>query len=67
MKTKECKWYPVCPMKRYHENGRLDEKWVRDYCHGTKSCVRYAMEERGEAHPDWMLPDGTVDPSLRGK
>ena len=60
-----CKWYPVCPMKYYFERGELDEKWVREYCHGNwKSCVRYQMEERGEFHPDNMLPDGTIDEGL---
>jgi hypothetical protein len=23
------------------------------------------MEERGELHPDWMLPDGSIDERLR--
>ena len=22
-----CKWYNVCPMKRYFEEGKLDIKW----------------------------------------
>lgn len=60
-----CKWYPVCPMKYYFEEGKLDEKWVREYCHGNwAACVRYQMEERGQFHPDNMLPDGTIDKSL---
>ena len=59
-------YYAGVAIKRYYEKGLLDGKWVRDYCHGTKSCVRYAMEERGAAHPDWMLPDGTLDEDLRG-
>ncbi len=63
-----CKWYQVCPMKRYYEKGRLAKKWIDNYCKGdNKSCVRYQMEERGEPHPDWMLPDGTLDKSLRDK
>ncbi|MBN1574962.1 MAG: hypothetical protein JW913_00315 [Chitinispirillaceae bacterium] len=62
----ECKWYTVCPMKRFLEKGVLDEQWVKRYCRGGKECVRYAMEERGEAHPDWMLPDGSLDERLRG-
>ncbi len=57
-----CKWYPVCPMKRYTDAELLDPKWVEAYCLGDwASCVRYQMEERREAHPDWMLPDGTLD------
>lgn len=64
-RTKECKWYQICPIKRYYEKGLINVEWVRDYCHGTKKCVRYIMEERGEPHPDWMMPDGTLDKNLR--
>jgi DNA polymerase len=61
-----CRWYELCPMKEYLEEGRLDRSWVDRYCHGDwHRCVRYQMEERGEYHPDWMLPDGTLAPELR--
>jgi uracil-DNA glycosylase family 4 len=64
----ECKWYPVCPMKRFYETGILESKWVELYCKGDwKSCVRYKMEENGEYHPDWMLPDGSIAPELKNK
>ncbi len=64
----ECKWYTVCPMKRSYENGTLDRKWVELYCKGDwKSCIRYKMEENGEAHPDWMLPDSSIDIVLKKK
>lgn len=64
----ECKWYTVCPMKRSYENGILDRKWVELYCKGDwKSCIRYKMEENGEYHPDWMLPDGSIDIVLKKK
>ena len=63
--TGECKWYPLCPMKRFFEKGLLDEKWINGFCKGGRKCVRYAMEERMEAHPDWMLPDGSLDERLR--
>jgi len=57
----ECKWYPVCPMKFYYEAGRLDEKWILDYCKSDWSkCVRYHLEESGQYHPDNMLPDGSI-------
>lgn len=60
-----CKWYQVCPMKRYYENDEIDKKWVENYCFANnKSCVRYQMEEEGKYHPDNMLPDGTIDESL---
>jgi hypothetical protein len=62
----ECKWFPVCPMKWFYEARRLDGKWVEQYCRGDwKSCVRYEMEETGRYHPDWMLPDGSIDESLK--
>lgn len=65
--SKQCKWYPVCPMKRFYEQGRLAESWVKDYCHGDwQKCRRYEMEERGQYHPDNMLPDGSIDETLPG-
>lgn len=64
--SKECKWYPVCPMKRYCDNGILDSRWVEFYCKGDwESCVRYHMEDKGEPHPDYMLPDGSLDETLK--
>ncbi len=61
-----CKWYPVCPMKRYCEQGRLPKKWVELYCNGDWSrCIRFQMEQRGEFHPDSMLPDGSIDETLK--
>ncbi len=63
--AKTCKWFTVCPMKRFYESGKLDEKWVKAYCWGDwGKCVRYQMEESGEPHPDNMLPDGTINETL---
>ena len=60
-----CKWYHVCPMKKYYQLGKLEKKWITKYCKGEWfKCVRYELEERGEAHLDSMLPDGTIDPKL---
>ncbi len=65
-RSRTCKWFAVCPMKRYLVEGRLDRAWTDAYCHGDwQACVRYQLEERGEEHPDWMLPDGTLAPHLR--
>ena len=62
----ECKWLSCCPMKRFYEEGRIQKRWIELYCKGDwKSCIRYYMEERGEQHPDWMLPGGSLDESLR--
>jgi len=64
----ECKWYPVCPMKRFYSAGMLESKWIELYCKGDwKSCVRYKMEENSEAHPDWMVPDGSIDARLKSR
>ncbi|MGM0367316.1 MAG: uracil-DNA glycosylase [Actinomycetota bacterium] len=53
-------------MKRHYERGKLDAKWINQYCKGRwVECIRYKMEERGQSHPDWMLPDGSLDESLR--
>lgn len=62
---KNCKWYPVCPMKRFYEAKKLGKEWIELYCQGDwDSCVRYHLEEKGEFHPDHMLPDGSIDESL---
>ncbi|WP_459891386.1 uracil-DNA glycosylase [Desulfothermus okinawensis] len=62
----ECKWYLVCPMKKFYEHGDLDRKWIELYCKGDwENCVRYQMEEKGIFHPDWMLPNGTEDENLK--
>ena len=65
---KICKWYPVCPMKMFYEAGILDKKWIERFCKGDwTNCKRYEMEEKGAYHQDWMLPDGTLDESLRSR
>ncbi|MCK4463659.1 MAG: uracil-DNA glycosylase [Candidatus Omnitrophica bacterium] len=61
-----CKWFNVCPLKRFYEQGKLDRKWIENYCQGDYSkCVRYKMEEEGSYHPDNMMPDGTIDERLK--
>jgi DNA polymerase len=56
----------VCPLKRFYEKGRLDEKWIELYCKGDwESCMRYQLEEKGEPHQDRMLPDGSLDKKLK--
>jgi DNA polymerase len=64
--SRDCKWYEVCPMKRYFENGILDKQWIELYCKGDwASCVRYHMEENGISHADYLLPDGTISEKLK--
>ena len=60
-----CKWYDTCPLKRFYEEGRLDKRWVEDYCWSVYSkCIRKKMEEEGVYHPDNMMPDGTTNEKL---
>lgn len=60
-----CKWFEVCPLKRFYEQEKLDKKWIEDYCRGDYlRCRRYKMEEKGIYHPDNMLPDGSIDENL---
>ena len=60
-----CKWFSVCPMRKFYEEGKLDKKWIDSYCKGNWSaCVRFQMEEKGEFHPDNMLPDGSIEEKL---
>ena len=63
---KICKWFDLCPLKKFYEEGKLDKKWIENYCWGDYSeCVRKKLEENGAYHPDNMLPDGTIDRSLK--
>ena len=60
-----CKWFPVCPLKYFYEDDKLDKKWIDDFCKGDwKSCVRYYKEENNIYHPDNMLPNGEIDENL---
>ncbi len=67
MKSKSiCVWFQVCPLKRCYEQGKLDKKWIENYCLGNYlKCIRKKMEEKGAYHPDNMLPDGTIDENLK--
>ena len=52
-------------MKTYYEQGRLDKKLINEYCKGSwEECLRYKLEEKGIFHPDFMLPDGTLNNDL---
>ncbi|MBS3812770.1 uracil-DNA glycosylase [Candidatus Bipolaricaulota bacterium] len=65
--SSNCKWYEVCPMRRFNERGVLDDRWIETYCKGDwESCQRYQMEENGDPHPDYILPDGSLSERLRG-
>jgi len=58
-----CKWYNICPLRRLEKEGKISDRWKREYCESEnnwKNCKRYQMEERGEFHPDNLMPDGTI-------
>lgn len=60
-----CKWFNLCPLRKFEKGGRLDLTWRKKYCESHwNQCVRYQMEERNEHHPDWMLPDGSLCENL---
>jgi len=57
--NKTCKWFEVCPLKKFYEEGKLEKKWIEDYFKDDyKSCVRYKMEEEGILHHDNILLTG---------
>ncbi|MBE9469323.1 MAG: uracil-DNA glycosylase [Bacteroidetes bacterium] len=61
-----CKWYNVCPMKYFSEQGKLEKRWIENYCKGNwKDCIRFQKEEKGIYHPDNMLPNGEIDKKLK--
>ncbi len=58
-----CKWYNVCPLRKLEKEGKISYRWRKEYCkteENWKNCKRYQMEEEGIAHPDNMMPDGTI-------
>jgi predicted metallo-beta-lactamase superfamily hydrolase len=64
-KIKPCKWYYSCPVKEYTDAGKLERYWIEEYCLvNNKNCLRYQMVEKGEYHPDNMLPNGEIRENL---
>jgi hypothetical protein len=64
-----CRWYSVCPLRRWEKEGRLSRSWAQDFCETTdnwRHCRRYQLEDQGISHPDNMLPSGQIDPTLPG-
>jgi hypothetical protein len=63
-----CKWYKICPLRSLEEKDLITDKWKKEYCK-TKSnwenCVRFQTEEKGEIHPDNLMPDGTIIQQIR--
>ncbi|MBN2180686.1 MAG: hypothetical protein JW715_02135 [Sedimentisphaerales bacterium] len=62
-----CKWYNVCPLRRFEKQGKLDYAWSQNFCRtesNWKNCKRYQLEEIGRYHPDNMSPNGKIDKNL---
>ncbi|AQQ70237.1 hypothetical protein SMSP2_00580 [Limihaloglobus sulfuriphilus] len=62
-----CKWYNLCPLRRYERQGRISGFWADNYCKAAenwKNCKRFQQSQNGVYHPDNMMPDGTIDESL---
>ena len=62
-----CKWYNVCPLRRFENQGKLSRLWSKQFCESQKNwenCKRYQLEEKGQYHPDNMLPSGIIDKDL---
>ena len=63
-----CRWYnETSGMKRAFDAGLLDKQWLDDYCFsGGRNCVRKRrFETEGYVSPDYVLPNGEVDPKLK--
>jgi hypothetical protein len=53
-------------MKRFYEEGKLEKTWMEKYCwSNNRKCARYQLEERGEPHPDNLLPNGEIRKELK--
>ena len=65
MEKNICKYYWVCPIRMFYEEGKLDKKWIENYCfRGGENCKRRELEDQGIPHPDNMLPNGDIDENL---
>jgi len=63
-----CKWFHVCPLRRFEKEGKISDKWRKEYCESENNwvnCVRYQLEEKSKPHPDNMLPNGKIDERLK--
>ena len=32
-----CKWFGICPLRRFEGEGKLSDKWKRGYCEGESN------------------------------
>jgi len=58
-----CKWCNLCPLRRLEREGKISDKWKKEYCEteqNWENCKRYQMEEKRKPHPNNMMPDGSI-------
>ncbi|MDD5086153.1 MAG: uracil-DNA glycosylase [Candidatus Nanoarchaeia archaeon] len=63
-----CKWLKICPLRRLEKQGKITDKWKKEYCSTEKNwmnCKRYKYEEEGKYHPDNMMPDGSINKNIK--
>jgi len=68
MKKRLCKWYDqTSAIKRAYQTGKIDQKWVKDYCwNNGKKCIRKKrFEQENYISPDYVMPDGSIDKKLK--
>jgi len=56
----KCKWLEICPLRMLEKEGKISNKWKKEYCESEdnwKNCKRYYLEEKGIEHED-ILPNG---------
>ena len=62
-----CKWLSICPLRKLEEQGKISNKWKKEYClseNNWLNCKRYQYEEKGKYHSDNMMPNGEIDKKL---
>jgi hypothetical protein len=58
-----CKWFSICPLRMLEKQGKITDKWKKEYCLSENNwinCKRYQCEENGEYHPNKMMPDSSI-------
>ena len=64
MKNK-CKWFNICPLRRFEKERKLNLVWRNKYCLGNfQKCQRYIETLKEVSHPANILPDGSINKSL---
>lgn len=56
-----CKWLEICPLRELEKQGKISDKWKKEYClldDNWRNCKRFQMEEKEEKHRN-ILPDGS--------